>query len=433
MIKEEQLANNKQTYEAERVKLLMKKNVSTLALAVVSSILFFFVFKKDMNPLSLFFIVLPYSIFSLIRYFLCEKFWKLENITTAFDYERWEDYFSFLTLLSGLSFGMMVFWCFTKNDYISQIFCIAVALGYSSGANNAYSASMKTVIMYTISVLGSLVLSFIFKGGESVHIILSVMTILFFLNGIVGAKNINEMIRQHVENKFNSIHLANMNVLGDMAAGMAHEINNPLTIMNGQITYLRNRMKSNEMDKTIFEDRLERLSQNIKRISIIINGLTQYSSTSTDKELEVVDIKNSVEKALDFCSAKLAEKIISTEVECLTEKHFIKGRSFDLKQAFISIINNSIDAISSCDEKWIKIKISQEERQLIIRFTDSGKGIPEDIVEKIMLPFFTTKDIGQGLGLGLSTASGIIRCHQGELAYDSSQINTSFVISFSLS
>ena len=92
------------------------------------------------------------------------------------------------------------------------------------------------------------------------------------------------------------------------------------------------------------------------------------------------------------------------------------------------MLSNSVDAIQNLDKKWIDIQISSTEKNLMIKITDSGAGISKEVVDKIMQPFFTTKDLDKGTGLGLSISKGIIEEMKGQLYYELSQGYTCFVI-----
>jgi C4-dicarboxylate-specific signal transduction histidine kinase len=106
----------------------------------------------------------------------------------------------------------------------------------------------------------------------------------------------------------------------------------------------------------------------------------------------------------------------------------VNCRPTQLSQVLLNLLSNAFDAVSALSEKWVRLTVTQEEQKLIIKVIDSGNGIPSDIAEKIMQPFFTTKVIGKGTGLGLSISRGIIESHEGALFYDPSEKNTTFVI-----
>lgn len=117
----------------------------------------------------------------------------------------------------------------------------------------------------------------------------------------------------------------------------------------------------------------------------------------------------------------------------LHENIICLAQEVSLGQVFLNLLNNSCDAIADLSERWIRISSTLENGFFVIRFTDSGNGIPKDVVEKMFRPFFTTKSIGKGTGLGLSISHGILESHGGKFFYDHESKNTSFVLSLPIS
>lgn len=107
---------------------------------------------------------------------------------------------------------------------------------------------------------------------------------------------------------------------------------------------------------------------------------------------------------------------------------FFNGRQAQIEQVLLNLLNNSFDAIQSTPDRWIHITARLENHRVLILVTDSGTGIPNDVQQKMLQPFFTTKEVGKGTGLGLSISKGIIEDHQGQLYYDPKNKNTCFVI-----
>ncbi len=105
-------------------------------------------------------------------------------------------------------------------------------------------------------------------------------------------------------------------------------------------------------------------------------------------------------------------------------------RPVQISQVLVNLLSNSFDAIEKCSEKWVKLEVQTESGWINFRIKDSGRGIPEHLMQKIMLPFFTTKEIGKGTGLGLSISKGIMESHGGKLELDPSQPNTCFILKF---
>lgn len=108
----------------------------------------------------------------------------------------------------------------------------------------------------------------------------------------------------------------------------------------------------------------------------------------------------------------------------------LKCRPVQISQVILNLLNNAYDAIQPLDERWIHIAAFKKDQYIELQITDSGLGIPRDVAEKIMQPFYSTKDVGKGTGLGLSISSGIVRDHGGELVLDVGAKNTRFIVRF---
>ncbi|MBY0315470.1 MAG: GHKL domain-containing protein [Bdellovibrionales bacterium] len=106
----------------------------------------------------------------------------------------------------------------------------------------------------------------------------------------------------------------------------------------------------------------------------------------------------------------------------------IQCRSVEISQVFLNLLDNAFDAIHQLEEKWVRVELRDLDESIEMSFTDSGWGIPECLKDKIMQPFFTTKEVGKGTGLGLSIAHGIIEAHQGQLFLDSTSTHTRFAV-----
>ena len=134
---------------------------------------------------------------------------------------------------------------------------------------------------------------------------------------------------------------------------------------------------------------------------------------------------------LALCSERFKAHGVNLQVEDLREDISFAGRPVQISQVLLNLLNNAHDAIEALAEKWIKVSFKNLEDRIRICVIDSGSGIPENVREKMMQPFFTTKAIGKGTGLGLSVSKGIIDEHQGVLTVDHTCPNTCFVIELS--
>jgi C4-dicarboxylate-specific signal transduction histidine kinase len=106
----------------------------------------------------------------------------------------------------------------------------------------------------------------------------------------------------------------------------------------------------------------------------------------------------------------------------------ILSRGTQISQVLVNLIHNAADAVAPLSERWVKLEFSKTDSMIEIRVIDSGTGIPTEIANKLMEPFFTTKTGGEGTGLGLSLAARIVADHHGELFYDAAAAHTTFVL-----
>lgn len=227
-----------------------------------------------------------------------------------------------------------------------------------------------------------------------------------------------------------SLHTAKLASLGEMAAGVAHEINNPMTVIAGSVAVLQKFVNNPEkiLEKT------ETIKKNIERVTKIVNGLRKFSRNNLKKQMLPCNINEIIQEALVLAElrAKKAEVEIQTE---LLSKNLIIGDELDLEQVLVNLINNAIDAAKNSEKKTVSIQTFEQSKSLVVKICDSGPGIPESNVNKIFEPFFTTKTVGQGTGLGLSIVKGILDDHDATIELTSngqSKHPTCFEIRFTL-
>lgn len=418
------------SFDRERVRLLMKNNNSTLALAFFASLIFHFMFYEHVTPFKLFLIYVPYNFFTLLRFILTKRFHKLDEQKVVLNYKKWEQQFMLLTLCSGLSFAVLNYYFFLEDNATAQLFCIAMSLGYSSGALNTYSSSMKTVVSFTAPTLLGIGFSLVAGGGERVHLILTLMVTLFFLNSLRATKKVYELISNELEFRLKSIQNSKLAALAEMSAGMSHEINNPLMIIQGQALRIQSNLKKDILLKNEeLVKSADKMLFHIDRIAGIVSDLRKYSKNLSHQENMVISLDELIEKSISIVRPRAISLGVNIIKALEPKKIHIEGRPFDLSQALVNILNNAIDAADKEPEKWVKIESQEKHNTLSLHIIDSGPGIPENIADQMATPFFTTKDVGKGTGLGLSTSIGIIEAHKGQLKYLAEKSHTTFEIS----
>jgi two-component system NtrC family sensor kinase len=201
--------------------------------------------------------------------------------------------------------------------------------------------------------------------------------------------------------------------LGRLAAGVAHEINNPLTNASLNVQMVKKIINSRNEDDESLTTKIDAIGRNIERASIIARELLRFSRNDTEV-FSKVNLNVIIQHALDTVDYKLPSVHMSKNLDILPE---IKGNFGKLQQVFINILHNSLEAMGEVGEIEITTKIIDDNIEVSV--SDSGVGIPEEKLEKLFDPFFTTKEIGKGTGLGLFICYGIIHQHNGKISIKS--------------
>ncbi|MNJ98614.1 Sensor protein FixL [compost metagenome] len=237
-----------------------------------------------------------------------------------------------------------------------------------------------------------------------------------------------EAERQVAEARASMISSTKMAALGEMSGGIAHEINNPLTVIQARSFQLTQMLDTNRLDPFKIRQAAESISRTAEKIARIIKSLRSFARDGAFDPFDIVSAKRIVEETLEFCRTRFYNHGIEVEMEPISEELEIECRIVQIEQVLLNLLNNSFDAIENLPEKWVRVSVIDDDPIVEIRVVDSGSGIPAHIIEKIMHPFFTTKEVGKGTGLGLSISSGIVKSHNGELSVDRNAKNTTFVI-----
>jgi len=198
--------------------------------------------------------------------------------------------------------------------------------------------------------------------------------------------------------------------LGKLAAGIAHEINNPL---GGILIYASLMMEDLPPDDPKRGD-LARIVQEAGRCKEIVKSLLEFARLSEPK-MEAVDINRSIAEGLFFLENQALFHNIKIVKNLDPHLPLALGNASQLKQVFMNIIVNAAEAMHGSGTLTISTSYLPEKKKILIAFTDTGEGIPEENLSRIFDPFFTTKEVGKGTGLGLSTAYGIIESHGSKI------------------
>jgi PAS domain S-box-containing protein len=256
------------------------------------------------------------------------------------------------------------------------------------------------------------------RNGEPFFTHLLISPIIDGEGKIVGYFGVHRDIsgQRHLEQQL--VHAQKMESIGMLAAGIAHEVGNPLTSISSLVQVLQR-----ETDDEFTQEKLELIKSQVTRIARIIRDLVDFSRRSS-YEVQLTDINKGLREAVDIVRVGKKAKEISFQIEL--DEHLPKLPLVpdQIQQVFINILINAVDAIHSNTQSHRKAgnilaKSSFVNDNVIITIRDNGKGISEEIKVKIFEPFFTTKKVGEGTGLGLWVSYGIIKSFQGIINVES--------------
>lgn len=238
----------------------------------------------------------------------------------------------------------------------------------------------------------------------------------------------NWKLRQELENKkVRMLQTSKMITLGEMAACVAHEVNNPLAIINLKAEKIIQLNTAGRLNNQDLVNELRKIQETGLRIEKIIKSLRFISRNSTLDPKTLHNLFEIIDDTLGLIRERLDSNSVRIQVECSTDSP-IYCRPSEIGQVFINLIGNSIDAITGQSQPWIKISVSSDSQTLKIVIADSGEKIPHQIIPRIMEPFFTTKEVGKGTGLGLSVSKTIVEGHGGRIYYDTKAQYNQFVV-----
>ncbi len=232
------------------------------------------------------------------------------------------------------------------------------------------------------------------------------------------------------EQQIKLISSSKLSTLGEMAGGVAHEINNPLAIIQTLSGQLQELLENEIPDPVLVKGLASQIETTTTRIATIVRGLRSFSRDGSRDPFQLINAKKLIEQTLSLCNEKFISSGITVTIKTTGKDFDFEARETEISQVIFNLLSNAHDAILTYKEKWIKIEIVAKNEWIEIQITDCGKGIPTGLQEKIFQPFFTTKEIGKGMGMGLSISIGIIKNLNGELRLDTQCSNTCFVIRF---
>ena len=278
-------------------------------------------------------------------------------------------------------------------------------LAYQQDQDDAFSEINRArVIALAIFIFGSLAI---------------VLVALFISRRVVGQIEKADLEKKMMNEQV--IVTGKLASIGELAAGIAHEINNPVAIMVEEAGWMEDLLEEEELQKCKDVDEFKRSLKQINiqgvRCKEITHKLLSFAR-KTDPVQHEIQVNDTVNEILGICEqrSKFENIRIQTDLDqCLP---LISASPSELQQVFLNLVNNAIDAIGS-GGGLLEIRSRVEGDRVVVDVSDTGHGISKDVMERMFDPFFTTKPVGKGTGLGLSICYGIIKKLGGNLTVDS--------------
>lgn len=231
----------------------------------------------------------------------------------------------------------------------------------------------------------------------------------------LNAVELGKTLQDLEETESQLIQSGKMASLGQLSAGVIHEIGNPLNHSN-QALFLLRRILRNHPEDSMINEAVADIQDSVDRMKEIVRDLREFSHRRSEVLIDF-PVQESIGVAVRMLGKEISESSTEVEIE-VDAMDRIEGVKNQIAQVFINLIHNAIQAMGHAREarrNRIVISASKADRQLVISIRDNGPGIPEEVRARIFEPFFTTKEVGEGTGLGLSICFRIIEAHRGNI------------------
>jgi len=286
--------------------------------------------------------------------------------------------------------------------------------------SEAYAPLISAVIIAVVLII---------CGGAVVVIMAFILA-----SGVANRLTIADMEKQEISTQL--IMAGKLAEVGEMSAGVAHEINNPLQIMESERTMLNDILEEietghgvlDEENMSLLNDSVEQIAVQINRCKLITHGLLKFARKS-EPLFQAVDLKQFTQEVVSMIEREAELENIRIVQKFDADLPKIMADPNQFQQVLLNLLNNAIDALKAKHGGEIRVTSVRQDDSIAISVADNGCGIPTDKMEKIFLPFYTTKPVGQGTGLGLSTCYGIVERMGGKISVNSElNVGTAFTV-----
>jgi signal transduction histidine kinase len=317
-----------------------------------------------------------------------------------------------LKLVIAVSYPITLFWLLVYNDFNILPDILGHYPHFGSGAMNYFF----NFLLVTLSIF------YLYRASEK------------------NEGQYKALYEKHIEaqghldeGRSRAIYSMRMAALGEMAGGIAHEINSPLNVITILSEQLQKRIPEKAVSETQILESVAKINTTANRIGEIVTSLRSISRTGEGLPFREAEVKDIIHETLVLCRERFRSKDIHLQFEMPDYLPVVKCRSIEISQVLLNLLNNACDAVEGIDLPTIELAVWVDGNYLNIGVSDNGSGITLENREKIFSPFFTTKEVGKGTGLGLSLSRGLIGANKGRLYLNPSITKTQFIIELNLS
>lgn len=324
-----------------------------------------------------------------------------------------------LCLLLGISSGTLIgggltefFYKIRMQPKPRSIEEVAAAIEVNNETSSTFIAHAEDGSELTFEMRTAQVSS---TSGSHVHIILSIFDVTERLKDQQIILSQQEELSRY----------ARFSALGEIAAGISHEINTPLNVITANTDILQRAVQMKKLTDELAVQSARDIETMAKGISNIVRGLKSVAGIDPG-DFENASMQKLISDALKMCQFRLQRSEVDLQLEMPAGDIYVRCYAIQIMQVIINLVNNAVEAIVGTDDPWIRIVLQEQDDKVCVTVIDSGRGIDASLTEKIMTPFFSTKKKQNGTGMGLSLSRAIARRHNGDLVLDPTEANTTF-------
>ncbi len=263
--------------------------------------------------------------------------------------------------------------------------------------------------------------------GMAIGLALAGVLVIVLGTVFIAKAMTEEMMRADREKAIldsNLIQSSKMAALGKLAAGIAHEVNNPLAVIKEKAGWIRDLLTEEDIASSKnfkeFEDSIKKIEYHVERARKVTHRLLGFARRMEPVQ-ETLDINKLLDETAGFLDNEARFRNISILREFAEDLPMVRSDSSQLQQVFLNILENAIDAVGRDGEIRIRTELGDKGREVAVTIADTGPGIPKEMLGKIFDPFFTTKSVGDGTGMGLAISYGIVDKLGGRIAVESEE------------